>query len=65
MRCGLNFCSGVGGYDQVQGIIGGYHSSISAPVASLATLYKITQVSWGSTSPTFSNKDRAVRDVGM
>lgn len=56
MRCGLNFFSGQNGYSPIGALVGGYHSAISTPVASLATLYKITQVSWASTSPALSNK---------
>eukprot|EP00428_Durinskia_dybowskii_P054511 CAMPEP_0170321728 /NCGR_PEP_ID=MMETSP0116_2-20130129/61632_1 /TAXON_ID=400756 /ORGANISM="Durinskia baltica, Strain CSIRO CS-38" /LENGTH=118 /DNA_ID=CAMNT_0010574567 /DNA_START=44 /DNA_END=397 /DNA_ORIENTATION=+ len=40
MRCGLNLFQGQNGYDAIQALVGGYHSAISMPVASLATLFK-------------------------
>jgi len=52
----LDFFIGRNGFAPVAGVVGGYHSAISMPVAALAANLKIPQVSWGSTSPKLSNK---------
>jgi len=52
----LDYFLGRNGVPIVNGVVGGYHSAISMPVASLAAVKKMVQVSWGSTSPKLSNK---------
>ena len=53
----LDFFLGQNGVSKVAGVVGGYHSAISMPVANLAAVLKVPQVSFGSTSPKLSNKD--------
>ncbi|CAE8727360.1 unnamed protein product, partial [Polarella glacialis] len=53
----LAFFLGSNGTPPIAGLVGGYHSAISMPVASLAAVLKVPQVAWGSTSPKLSNKD--------
>ena len=53
---GLDFMMGQNGLSKVCGFVGGYHSAISMPVASLAAVLETPQISWGSTSPKLSNK---------
>eukprot|EP00420_Gonyaulax_spinifera_P018252 CAMPEP_0197897074 /NCGR_PEP_ID=MMETSP1439-20131203/41586_1 /TAXON_ID=66791 /ORGANISM="Gonyaulax spinifera, Strain CCMP409" /LENGTH=1155 /DNA_ID=CAMNT_0043517679 /DNA_START=115 /DNA_END=3582 /DNA_ORIENTATION=+ len=43
-------------FQKIDALVGGYHSAISMPVAALAAVFKMPQVSFGSTSPKLSNK---------
>ena len=52
----LDWILGRDGATQVKGLVGGYHSHISMPVASIAGSIGVPQVSWGATSPLLSNK---------
>jgi len=52
----LDFVMGQNGLTKVCGIIGGYHAAISMPIASLAAVLEVPQVSYASTSPKLSNK---------
>lgn len=52
----LDLFQGANGRDPIVCLVGEYHSSISMPIASLATQYKVTQVSFASTNPRLSNK---------
>ncbi|XP_035218616.1 metabotropic glutamate receptor 3-like, partial [Stegodyphus dumicola] len=47
-----------GSFDRVVGIIGGQSSSVSIQLANLLRLFRVPQVSYQSTSPTLSNKEK-------
>ncbi|XP_076318427.1 metabotropic glutamate receptor 3-like isoform X1 [Tachypleus tridentatus] len=49
---------GDGSFDRVVGIIGGQSSSVSIQLANILRLFKVPQVSYQSTSPTLSNKEK-------
>jgi len=53
----LSMFLGRDGMTEIAGLVGGYHSAISMPVASLSGSLKVPQISFGSTSPKLSNKD--------
>lgn len=53
----LDFMLGLDGETPIVGLVGGVFSSISMPIASVAAVQKVTQISYGSTSPALSNKD--------
>ncbi|CAK9062829.1 Metabotropic glutamate receptor 7 (mGluR7) [Durusdinium trenchii] len=53
----LDFMLGLDGEPPIVGLVGGVFSSISMPIASVAAVQKVTQISYGSTSPALSNKD--------
>ncbi|CAE8646997.1 unnamed protein product [Polarella glacialis] len=53
----LDFFLGRDGRTPISGLVGGLHSAISFPVASLAATFKVPQVAFASTSPKLSNKD--------
>ncbi|CAE8582168.1 unnamed protein product [Polarella glacialis] len=53
----LDFILGRDGRTPISGLVGGLHSAISMPVASLAATFNVPQVAWASTSPKLSNKD--------
>ena len=53
MATNLDFFLGQNGVDKVAGIVGGYHSSVSMPVASLAAVLKVHElILLGSSSGT-------------
>ena len=58
MRTAMDWFLGTGGSPRIVGLVGGYHSAISMPVASAGAVFKVPQVSWASTSPALSNKGR-------
>ncbi|CAG7820054.1 unnamed protein product, partial [Allacma fusca] len=47
-----------GKFDRVIGVIGGQSSSVSIQVANLLRLFQIPQISYMSTSPQLSNRER-------
>lgn len=47
-----------GAFDRVVGVIGGQSSAVSIQLANLLRLFRVPQVSYQSTSPTLSNKDK-------
>ncbi|CAL1298592.1 unnamed protein product [Larinioides sclopetarius] len=47
-----------GSFDRVMGVIGGQSSSVSIQLANLLRLFRVPQVSYQSTSPTLSNKEK-------
>ncbi|KAG8179572.1 hypothetical protein JTE90_016139 [Oedothorax gibbosus] len=47
-----------GSFDRVVGIIGGQSSSVSIQLANLLRLFRVPQVSYQSSSPTLSNKEK-------
>ena len=57
VQTALDFFLGRDGKTPISALVGGYHSAISMPVASTSAVFKVPQVSWGSTNPSLSNKD--------
>lgn len=47
-----------GSFDNVVGVIGGQSSAVSIQLATLLRLFKVPQISYLSTSPTLSNKEK-------
>ncbi|XP_076361004.1 metabotropic glutamate receptor 3-like [Tachypleus tridentatus] len=47
-----------GSFDRMMGIIGGRSSSVSIQLANILRLFQVPQISYQSTSPTLSNKEK-------
>eukprot|EP00927_Polykrikos_kofoidii_P005388 TRINITY_DN12133_c0_g1_i5.p1 TRINITY_DN12133_c0_g1~~TRINITY_DN12133_c0_g1_i5.p1 ORF type:complete len:1314 (-),score=134.90 TRINITY_DN12133_c0_g1_i5:23-3964(-) len=52
----LDFFLGLNGRDKINGLIGGYHSGITLPIANVAAVMNIPQISYAASSPKLSNK---------
>lgn len=52
----LDFFLGRRGLLEINGLVGGYHSAIAMPTASVGQVLQKPQVAWGATSPALSNK---------
>eukprot|EP00971_Amphidinium_carterae_P087959 1740253-Amphidinium_carterae.1 len=52
----LDWLQGNGDFYRVAGIAGGFHSAVSTPISSLASVFQVPMVSWASSSPALSDK---------